>query len=144
MHSPRKENAQIFLRVGFKSGFFAEQIAATVGQRNSSKGSSLSGLFQGTMEGNRLAVLLQADRISVSGGGQDGTEKVSKGHGKDLHGSWMVGWMVECWVEDGGWIGIGRRLLASRWGMRNPFIVWVDLNRVYVGVSWCVVVGSWT
>jgi hypothetical protein len=37
----------------------------------------------------------------------------------------------------GGWIGIGRRLLAaSRWNMCNPCILWVDLNRVYIGVAW--------
>jgi hypothetical protein len=51
------------------------------------------GKLQGAVDGSRIAILLQAAGSSVSGDGQDSTEKESKGHGKELHDK-MDGWMV--------------------------------------------------
>jgi hypothetical protein len=41
--------------------------------------------LQGAMEGSRLAIFLQSDRSSVSGGSQDGAQKESEGRGNELH-----------------------------------------------------------
>jgi hypothetical protein len=46
----------------------------------------IRGSVQEAVDGSRLVILFQAAGSSASGDGQDGTEKESKGHGKELHG----------------------------------------------------------
>jgi hypothetical protein len=64
-------------------------VAATRSVKLFEKGTPFFGtenVLQGAMDGSRHAILLQAAGGSDSSGSQDGAEKESKGHGKELHG----------------------------------------------------------